>query len=168
MAKRNGGPRKTSVKTSVPRRALVTQPHGGALGVGGTGAGGRPVEVLRRKCRAEIETRKGIEFVAGVMDGSETEDVVATSGKGKDAVTEVVPVRPKIRDRLYAAELLLDRGYGKPPQTLEVEPSAGGLAHVSDEEMLRVLYARAERLKVMRARAATLRAHGVNLDALSA
>ena len=30
-------------------------------------------------------------------------------------------VRPKLRDRLYAAELLMDRGYGKPDQGLTIE-----------------------------------------------
>src|SRR5437773_12359507 len=94
---------KTSVQTSVAVKPLVTQPHGGALLPGGTGAGGRPKEILRRRCREEIERHKGIEFVGRVMRGTETEDVTVTIGSGKNARTEVVQVRPKIRDRLYAA-----------------------------------------------------------------
>src|SRR5438094_9528503 len=87
---------KTSVQTSVAVKPLVTQRHGGALLPGGTGAGGRPKEVLRRRCRDEIESRKGIEFVGRVMDGTETEAVTVTMGSGKDAHTEVVQVPAKI------------------------------------------------------------------------
>src|ERR1043166_2652457 len=103
---------KTSGQTSVAVRPLVAQSHGGALLPGGTGAGGRPKEVLRRRCREEIESRNGIEFVGRVMDGTETEDVQVTvyDANGK-ATTEIRQVRPKMRDRLYAFELLADRGY---------------------------------------------------------
>src|SRR2546429_7325283 len=91
---------RTSVQTSVPVKPLVTQPHGGALLPGGTGAGGRPKEILRRRCREQIETRGGIEFVGRVMDGTETEDVTVTIGSGKDASQEVVQVGPKPARRL--------------------------------------------------------------------
>lgn len=111
-------------KAKTPAKTPAPQPHGGALmvgGVPGNAGGGRPKEVLRRRCRDEIETRGGIEFVGRVMDGTETEAVTVTIGSGKDAHTEVVRVPAKIRDRLYAAELLLDRGYGKPDQGLTIE-----------------------------------------------
>jgi hypothetical protein len=111
----------TSVQTSVVVKPLITQAHGGALLPGGTGAGGRPKEILRRRCREEIETRKGIEFVGRVMDGTETEAMTVTVGSGKDAHTEVVQVPAKIRDRLYAFELLMDRGFGKPEQGVTIE-----------------------------------------------
>lgn len=104
---------------------MLPQPQGGALMAPGQGQGGRPKEVLRRKCREALVggegEEHGVTFVARVMRGTETEDVTVTIGSGKDARTEVVPVRPKLRDRLYAAELLMDRGYGKPDQALQVE-----------------------------------------------
>jgi len=128
---------KTSVQTSVAVKPLVTQPHGGALLPGGTGAGGRPKEVLRRRCREEIETRNGIELVGRVMDGTETEDVTVRVGSGKDARTEVVQVRPNLRDRLLAFELLADRGYGKPDQGLTIEDDRPQLT--GEERMARIL-----------------------------
>ncbi len=111
---------KTATKT-----AMVTQPGGrGALlagGMPGNAGGGRPKEILRRRCREEIESRKGIEYVASVMDGTAVEKVPVTVGSGKDARVVLVDVSPKTRDRLYAYELLMDRGYGKPDQALQVE-----------------------------------------------
>lgn len=100
---------------------LIPQATGGALMAGGQGQGGRPKEVLRRKCREEILSRKGIEFVAGVMDGTETEEQVVTVGSGKDARLVLRDVKPKIKDRLYAFELLSDRGFGKPDQAVQIE-----------------------------------------------
>ncbi len=127
----------TSVQTSVALKSLVTQPHGGALLPGGTGAGGRPKEILRRRCRDEIERCEGIEFVGRVMRGSETEDVVVKVGSGKYARTEVVQRRPKVRDRLHAFELLWDRGYGKPGQVPEIEDEPPRLTH--DQRMAQVI-----------------------------
>jgi len=59
--------------------------------------------------------------VGRVMDGTESEAVTVTVGSGKDAHTEVVQVPAKIRDRLYAFQLLADRGYGKPDQAMQIE-----------------------------------------------
>lgn len=84
-------------------------------------------------------------------DGEETETVISA----------------QVSDRLKAIDLLGKYG-GIEKLTLEVPPPVGGIAEASDEELLRVLYARAERLKSLRERAETLRAHGVNLEALSA
>ncbi len=119
-------PRATTVaKAKTPTKTPTPRPDGhGALmvgGVPGNAGGGRPKEVLRRRCREEIETRGGIEFVGRVMDGTETDAVTLTVGSGKDAHTEVVQVPAKIRDRLYAFELLADRGYGKPEQAVQIE-----------------------------------------------
>lgn len=150
---------KTPVETPV---VMIEQPHGGALTVGGTpgNKGGRPKEYLRARCRHQIETRNGIEFVGRVMDGSETEDVVTTVRDGKDLLTAVEKVRPKLRDRLLAFELLSDRGYGKPEQgiTIEDEQPTATLERVSDEELLRILMERAVRLQQVRASEALLRA----------
>src|SRR5437763_2280993 len=120
-------PKATTPKKPRPDAVLIPQPGGrGALMAGGQGQGGRPKEVLRRKCREIYAGRTeneehGAEFLGRVMRGCETEDMTVTIGSGKDARTEVVKVRPKLRDRLLAAELLADRGYGKPDQALQVE-----------------------------------------------
>ena len=108
-------------KTTEKRRRLEAQEHGGVLVRGGTPGIGRPKEVLRRACREAFTDKAGVAFVAGVMAGEVTESVTVTVGSGKDAHAEVVQVPPKIRDRLYAPELLMDRGYGKPDQALQVE-----------------------------------------------
>jgi hypothetical protein len=127
---------KTPAKPRAQPR-MLEQPQGGALMAPGQGQGGRPKEILRRRCREQIETRGGIEFVGRVMDGTETEDVTVTIGSGKDARTEVVQVRPKLRDRLLAYELLMDRGYGKPDQALTVEDEPPELS--GEENMARIL-----------------------------
>ena len=113
--------RKTSVATPARARPLVPQLHGGSLRVGGTGAGGRPKELLRAKLRELLTSRNGHEYVASVMDGTALEKVPVSVGSGTGAHVEFVEVPPKTRDRLYAYELLVDRGYGKPDQALQVE-----------------------------------------------
>lgn len=67
-------------------------------------------------------SRKGIEFVGRVMAGTVFESIPMSEaiGNGQSAV-RIIKVPPKLRDRLYAAELLLDRGFGKPEQHMVVE-----------------------------------------------
>lgn len=111
-------------KAKAPAKTPAPQPHGGALmvgGVPGNAGGGRPKEVLRHAMREAFTEKKGVRFIAGVMAGEVGEKVVVTTGVGEDARTQVVTLPAKIRDRLYAAELLMDRGYGKPPQELTIE-----------------------------------------------
>jgi hypothetical protein len=105
---------KTSVKTSV---VPVPQPHGGALLPGGTGAGGRPVERWRRACREALEEAGGLSFVVGVIKGTEVDQMIV--GDGEDA--RVLEAKPKVRDRLYAVQLLAEHGHGKPPQELQID-----------------------------------------------
>ena len=50
------------------------------------------------------------------------EDVI--EGKvGDEAVVNdvVVVIKPKVRDRLYAVQLLAEHGHGKPPQELQID-----------------------------------------------
>jgi hypothetical protein len=54
-----------------------------------------------------------IEFLAQVVAGAEVEQAVGNDG-------ETIRITPAVRDRLRAAEILLDRAYGKPGQTLDV------------------------------------------------
>lgn len=106
--------KKTSGQTSA---ALVAQPHGGALLPGGTGAGGRPVERWRRACREALEEVDGLDFVKKVIKGEVGEEAIV--GEGEDA--KVLKAKPKIRDRLYAVQLLAEHGHGKPPQELQID-----------------------------------------------
>lgn len=107
-----------------PVVALVPQAHGGALRRGGNNGGGRPPEAHRRRFREALEEADGLGLFVRVVKGEETEEQVVTVGSGRDARTEVVQVRPRLRDRLYAAALLVEHGYGKAPQKLEVEAGA--------------------------------------------
>lgn len=93
---------------------------------------------LRDKCREQIWKHGGISFVGRVMAGKvkETIPMSVAIGGGASEI-RIVRVPPKIRDRLYAAELLMDRGYGKPDQHMTVEdetPRATG-----EQVMARIL-----------------------------
>lgn len=122
MPKRKPKPR--TAQAEIPVKLPVAQPHGGAIHQGGVpghrGGSGRPKEAQRAKCREALNGRDneidGVEYVAGVMRGTETEDITVMVGHGDKAEQIVLKVRPKTRDRLYAFELLSDRGYGKPDQ----------------------------------------------------
>lgn len=113
--------KKTPVDTPAPVGVLVAQAHGGALQVGGNNGGGRPVELFRRRCREAFDEADGLGFLVRVMKGEEQDETVAIVGRGADAQTVVVPVKPKLRDRLLAAELIVEHGHGKAPQKIEVE-----------------------------------------------
>jgi len=104
----------TSVQTSVAVKPLVTQPHGGALLPGGTGAGGRPKEVWRQRVREALERAGGVEFLVKVVKGEVKEQVVDSDGK-------VVEIRPKLRDRIVAANILIEQAHGNAPQEIKLE-----------------------------------------------
>lgn len=115
----------TVSKVKTPKKTPTPRPDGhGALmvgGVPGNAGGGRPKEVLRNAMREAFTDKKGVSFIAGVMAGEIGEKVAVTTGVGEHARTKVVTLPAKIRDRLYAAELLMDRGYGKPEQALDIK-----------------------------------------------
>lgn len=95
-------------------KSLVIQPHGGALLPGGTGGGGRPKEVWRRRCREALEQADGLGFLVRVVKGEVRERVVDDDGN-------VVETPPKIRDRIIAANILIEQAYGKPPLEIKAE-----------------------------------------------
>jgi hypothetical protein len=101
--------------------SLVRQEHGGALLAGGVpghlGAGGRPREVWRQACRDALEEADGLGFVMRVIKGEVGDQKVV----GEGDATHVVTMPPKVRDRLYAVQLLAEHGHGKPPQELQVD-----------------------------------------------
>ncbi len=108
---------KTSkAKSPAPSPApLVAQEHGGALRVGNPGnGGGRPKEVWRRRVREALEQAEGVEFLVRVVKGEVVEKVVDEDG-------QVVEIPPKLRDRIIAANILIEQAHGKPPQEVTLE-----------------------------------------------
>jgi hypothetical protein len=93
----------------------VPQPHGGSLLPGGTGAGGRPIEKWRQACREALERSDGLGFLERVIRGDERE-LQDVTDKGEQVMRP-----PRIRDRLYAVQLLAEHGHGKPPQDLHID-----------------------------------------------
>lgn len=92
--------------------------HGGKR----EGAGRKP-DWLKTKCAGLVDRNKLLEFVARVASGEETQTVVIKSGP-QNSSTEEIPCDTK--DRLHAVEMLLERGYGKPAQALEMSGPGGG------------------------------------------
>ena len=89
------------------------------MGHDGSNAG-RPPDWLKEKCRKLIEQKDLVGFLARVAAG-DSEDMRVVFDDNN------VPHKEKcaaaIKDRLHAAEILLDRGFGKPSQSLDVEVS---------------------------------------------
>lgn len=86
---------------------------------GGKRAGaGRPPDWLKKKCSSLVDKNKLLEFVMRVAVGEETEQHVTKEG-------DVVDVAPSTHDRLRAVEMLLDRGFGKPAQAVELGGADG-------------------------------------------
>lgn len=84
---------------------------------------GRPPDWLKEKCKSLIDKNNLLEFVSRVANGEERQTVVVKNGPN-ESFTEEIPCDTK--DRLRAVEMLLDRGFGKPAQALEVGGADGG------------------------------------------
>lgn len=85
---------------------------GNKAGSGGARAGaGRKPEWLTAKCKAIVEDKRLIDFLADVASGKKVD--VHVTGTGL-----VVKVPASIKDRREALNTLLERGYGKPAQEL--------------------------------------------------
>lgn len=76
---------------------------------------------LKEKCQRIIEKRKLIEFLADVADGKYTERVFAP-GAGEMFVQKSCDAET----RMKAIGMLLERGYGKPAQALDVKGEGAG------------------------------------------
>lgn len=87
--------------------------NGGAKG-GPRPNSGRPPEWLRAKCQGIVEDKELIAFLGKVADGGDAEQVVTDKG-------EAIPVPAAIKERLRAIEMLLDRGWGRSMQPMEVK-----------------------------------------------
>ena len=87
---------------------------GNKLGVGGVRPGsGHPSDEFKRKCRNIIGKPEFLAFLEGVYLGKKVEWKRDQSNKPYcDPAT--------VKDRLKAADMLMDRGFGKPNQEVEL------------------------------------------------
>lgn len=77
---------------------------------------GRPPDWLKARCKEagpEI-----LEFLIQVATGADMEQVVNAAG-------ETIGVPAAVKDRIKAAEVILDRGHGKPNQAMELTGADG-------------------------------------------
>lgn len=93
--------------------------HGvtGAKGGAREGAGRTP-EWLKAECDKILDKCKLFEFLGSVVAGEDVEQAVGDQG-------ETIRIPPAVRDRLRAAEMLLDRRFGKASQPLEHSGETG-------------------------------------------
>lgn len=87
----------------------------------GNKGGGRPHNWIIDKCKDIVDKRKIIEFLADVAEGKPIEEVPNPLFiPGRDnGEKKIIKVPASVKDRIAAARELLDRGFGKPAQTLE-------------------------------------------------
>lgn len=80
---------------------------------------GRTPEWLKAKCQKIIDRSHLLDFLGQVVAGECVEKTFAPDGN-------ILLSPAAVRDRLKAAEMLLDRCYGKAPQSLGVTGADGG------------------------------------------
>lgn len=83
---------------------------------------GRKPDWLKAKCAELVDRNKLLEYLSRVASGEETEKVVVKSRETWEL--EEIPCSTK--DRIHATEVLLERGFGKAVQGLEVAGADGG------------------------------------------
>lgn len=95
----------------------------GTFAKGSTGnPGGRPKGLAAAVREA---TREGINIVEFLVEAMAGRMMVASAAKANEPAAQAfIPVEPK--DRIKAAEILLDRGFGKPLQTIDVGGQIAG------------------------------------------
>lgn len=94
---------------------------------------GKDLDWLKEKCRELVRRDKIVEFLANVAKGEPVEQAVGSEG-------EVISIPASVRDRIKATELLLDRGFGKASQPMELSGQDGSpFAALSDEQFGRFL-----------------------------
>lgn len=84
------------------------------------GAGRKP-DWLKAKCAELIDRKKLLDYVARVAAGEETESRMTKDG-------DLFDVPCSTHDRLHAFELLMERGFGKPVQGVELSGKEGAPA----------------------------------------
>ena len=101
-----------TAKKKTRKKSVPTRPgrNGGTLKSGGTKSPGRPPEDPEVKALAREWTGEAIATLAGIMRSSKNDST-----------------------RVKAAEILLDRGWGKPKQEIEASGPGGGPLVISFE-----------------------------------
>lgn len=90
-----------------------------ANGHGGLRDGaGRTPGWLKEKCREIIDKEKLVEFMGDVAAGKDFPQLATSDG-------EVLPLPPPLKERRAAVEWLVDHGYGKVPQGMELSDANG-------------------------------------------
>lgn len=79
---------------------------------------GRDQDWLKETCRELVKKNKIVEFLADVATGKDVEQAVGSEG-------EVIRIPAAVRDRIKATELLLDRGFGKADQHVDMKVTDG-------------------------------------------
>jgi hypothetical protein len=82
---------------------------------------GRKADWLQKECAGIVEKRNLLIFLGDVADGKPVKQSVAIDGKMAEA-----KVSADVKDRLRALDMLLDRGWGKAPQSVEVSGELTG------------------------------------------
>lgn len=94
---------------------------------------GRKPDWFRAMCAKIIDQKELVQFVGRVASGEESDHRLSKDG-------DVVEIPASIHDRLYASEMLFDRGYGK-PVPMSFESLALPLQKViNDTALLKMLY----------------------------
>lgn len=93
---------------------------------------GRPAEWLKAKCREIVDKNELIKFLGDVAKGNKIETVVTDTGIA-------VKVPAGVKSRISATTELLDRGYGKPNMTIEVNGNYAAVLIAEIMKSLRVI-----------------------------
>lgn len=96
---------------------------------------GRIKNWFRARCAQIIQDKKLVEFVARVANGEESDHKVSKDG-------DVIEMPASVHDRLYACEMLFDRGFGKPvPMEVDLTGVAEPLQKIINQQaLLKMLY----------------------------
>lgn len=97
-------------------------------GKGGKREGsGRKPEWLQNECKRIVDVNGLLDFLGDVASGKPVKSTLGIKDEnGYVKEMSGLQVSADIKDRLKAVEMLMDRGWGKPPQAVEVGGKDGG------------------------------------------
>jgi hypothetical protein len=82
-----------------------------------------------------------LEKLAGIVEGTETGEVVVVLRRGDESIPRTVTVGPSVREKLEALKILAEHAHGKPVQSihlkglLEPDAPAYDYSQLSDEQL---------------------------------
>lgn len=108
---------------------------------GNKGGTGRPPDWLKEKCRDLVDRKKIIERLATIASGDPVELLLDSFGKPlKDSSGKFIYGAAPIMAQVKAAQELLDRGFGKAAQSLDVVTSKSKDDIAAEEKRFERLY----------------------------